>query len=74
MTITPTQAVETVAIQPLLASMKSNNDQYPENSLPTNTNGTIQENAEKAAIPEITLYNAHGVLTKSKPNALIAYA
>ena len=76
--LTPTtpviQVSDSIAIQPLLAAMQTNNDRLPSNSLPVNTEGTIQENAEKAATPEVTLYNAHGVVYRNKPNALIAYA
>ena len=69
-----TQVSDSIAIQPLIAAMQSNNDRLPSNSLPVNTEGTIQENAEKAATPEVTLYNAHGIVNRNKPNALIAYA
>ena len=69
-----TQVSDTVAIQPLIAAMQSNNNRLPSNSLPVNTEGTIQENAEKAATPEVTLYNANGLVNRNKPNALIAYA
>ena len=68
------QVSDSVAIQPLIAAMQSNNNRLPSNSLPVNTEGTIQENAEKAATPEVTLYNAYGVVNRNKPNALIAYA
>ena len=74
MSNTSIQPVEPIAIQPLLASMKNHNDQQPKNSLPINTEGSIQDNAEKAAMPNVTLYNAHGILTRNKPNTLIAYA
>jgi hypothetical protein len=76
--LTPTtstpQVSDSIALQPLIAAMQTNNNKLPSNSLPVNTEGTIQENAEKAAIPEVTLYNAYGVLNRNKPNALIAYA
>ena len=76
--LTPTPPVtkvsDSIALQPLIAAMQSNNDTLPQNSLPTNTEGTIQENADKASSLDVTLYNAYGVLSRNKPNALIAYA
>jgi hypothetical protein len=57
---------------PLMASMLSTNDQLPNNTLPVDTQGTVQENAQ--VLPSVTLYNAHGILSKSNPNSLIAYA
>lgn len=74
-TITPTPTVTNPQqITPLLEAMTLANDQMPNNSLPADTNGTVQENAEQAAHPPVTLYNAHGILVKSKPNSLIAIA
>lgn len=69
-----TQISDSIAIQPLIAAMQSSNDKLPSNSLPVDVHGTIQENAEKAAVPEVTLYNAHGIVNRNKPNSLIAYA
>ena len=69
-----TQVSDSIAIQPLIAAMQFNNNRLPSNSLPTNTEGTVQENADKAATPEVTLYNAHGVVSRNKPNSLVAYA
>lgn len=68
--IEPTQP--SFYITPVLQSMLASNDQRPKTGLPTETEGTVQENTH--LLPEITLYNAHGILSKSKPNALIAYA
>ena len=69
-------AIEPVApsiqVTPLLATMLAHNDQRPKNNLPVDTQGTIQENAKP--MPEVTLYNAHGILSKNKPNSLMAYA
>lgn len=73
-TTSTTQVSDSIAIQPLIAAMQTSNNKLPKNSLPINTEGTIQENAEKAAVPEVTLYNAHGIVNRNKPNALIAYA
>ena len=69
-----TQVSDSIALQPLIASMQSNNNSLPRNSLPVNTEGTIQENADKTSSLDVTLYNAYGVLSRNKPNALIAYA
>lgn len=74
MTIQPLETITSVAVTPLMQAMHAGNDQLPSNSLPTNTQGTVQENAEKQAKPAVTLYNAHGILTKDKPNTLLAYA
>ena len=59
-------------ITPLLEAMTVANDKRPKNSLPIDTQGTVQANAEAAATPSVTLYNSHGILTKSNPNTLIA--
>lgn len=52
--------------------MLEQTDQLPKDALPVDTQGTIQENAH--LMPPVTLYNAHGILTKSNPNSLVAYA
>lgn len=59
-------------LTPVMEAMRSSNDKRPKNSLPQNTEGTIQSNAK--SIPEVTLYNAHGVLRKTNPNSLLGYA
>lgn len=59
-------------LQPLMASLKSQTDKLPKTSLPTETEGTIQENV--SPLPPVTLYNAYGVLDAKNPNALIGYA
>ena len=64
--------VPSIQVTPLLATMLANNDQQPKTGLPNESMGTIQENAH--TIPAVTLYNSHGILTKSNPNSLIAYA
>ena len=61
-----------IQLKPLIEAMQVANDQSPHNALPIDTQGTIQENAK--SIPEVTLYNAHGILTKTKPNTLIGLA
>ena len=59
-------------LTPVMESIRSNNDRRPKNSLPEDTQGTIQSNVEN--IPEVTLYNAHGILNKTNPNSLLGYA
>lgn len=66
------QTSSSTAILPLLASMKSNNDKLPSNSFPSDNLGTVQQNADKEAVADVTLYNAHGILVNSNPNSLIA--
>jgi len=63
---------EYVDIAPLFKAMKTQTDHLPKNSLPTETLGTVQENTH--SIPQVTLYNAHGILDKKNPNTLIGYA
>ena len=55
-----------------MASLKAGNDNLPKSSLPSETQGTIQSNTH--LLPKVTLYNAHGILSKTNPNSLIAYA
>ena len=61
-----------IELAPIIAAMQANNDKRPKNSLPINTQGTIQSNVN--SISEVTLYNAHGVLKNSKPNTLLGIA
>ena len=72
MLIQTTENLTSQAVTPLLQAMLAKNDSLPKNSLPVNTQGTIQENADEAALPSVTLYNAHGILRNSNPNTLIA--
>lgn len=59
-------------LAPVMEAIRTNNDRRPTNSLPIDTEGTIQQNAH--SVPPVTLYNAHGVLTKTNPNSLLGYA
>jgi hypothetical protein len=59
-------------LQPLIAAMKTQTDKLPKTSLPTETEGTIQENTR--SLPQVTLYNAHGILDSKSPNTLLGYA
>jgi hypothetical protein len=60
-------------ITPIMQALLANNDTLPNTGLPAETEGTIQENVP-SAVPEVTLYNAHGILNKTKPNALLGVA
>ena len=70
--ISSIQSLNPSIIQPLLASMKTSNDKLPSNSLPIDNMGTVQQNADKESMVDVTLYNAHGILVNSNPNSLIA--
>ena len=59
-------------LTPVMEAMRTNNDRRPTNSLPEDTQGTIQSNAK--SVPEVTLYNSHGILNKTNPNSLLGYA
>lgn len=61
-----------IQIQPLMAAMKNSNDDLPKNSLPIDSLGTAQSNTH--LLPPVTLYNSHGILNKTNPNSLLAYA
>ena len=67
------QTAEYLQLTPILESMRTNNDKRPSNSLPVNTNGTVQQNNSKS-VPDVTLYNAHGIVRKENPNSLIGIA
>jgi hypothetical protein len=62
-----------IQLAPILESMSTNNDKRPSNSLPIDTNGTPQSNNDNS-LPQVTLYNAHGILKKTNPNSLLGYA
>ena len=73
---TPIESVKAVSsyieLAPIIAAMQANNDKRPKNSLPIDTHGTVQSNVD--SIPEVTLYNAHGILSKARPNSLLGMA
>jgi hypothetical protein len=66
------QTADYLQLTPILEAIRTGNDKRPSNSLPVNTNGTIQDNNSKS-IP-VTLYNAHGIVRKENPNSLLGYA
>ena len=66
------QTSDYLQVTPVMEAMRSANDQRPSNSLPTQTEGTIQENAHN--FPPVSLYNSHGLLKKTNPNSLLGYA
>ncbi len=71
--VEPTKTVASyIELAPIIEAMRTNNDRRPKNALPIDTEGTIQSNADP--IPEVTLYNAHGLLTKTNPNSLLGIA
>ena len=45
-------------------------DKMPKSSLPSETNGSVQQNFGTTPAP--TIYNAHGIVTPNSPNTLIA--
>jgi hypothetical protein len=66
------QTADYLQLTPILEAIRTNNDKRPSNTLPINTNGTVQQNNSKS-IP-VTLYNAHGIVRKENPNSLLGYA
>jgi hypothetical protein len=66
------QVSDYVQIPPVMEAMRTNNDRRPNNSLPIDTQGTVQQNAH--SVPPVTLYNSHGILVKTNPNSLLGYA
>jgi hypothetical protein len=72
--IEPVKAVSSyIELAPIIAAMRAGNDKRPRNSLPVNTEGTVQSNNDKV-YADVTLYNAHGILNKTKPNSLLGTA
>lgn len=72
--IEPVKAVSSyIELAPIIEAMRSSNDRRPKNSLPINTEGTVQSNNDKV-YKDVTLYNAHGVLSKKNPNSLLGMA
>jgi len=66
------QTADYLQVTPVMEAIRSSNDKRPTNSLPEDTQGTIQENAHN--IPSVTLYNSHGILRKTDANSLLGYA
>ena len=62
----------TIQLTPLMESLHASNDKLPKSNNPIQSEGTIQQNSN--LLPEVTLYNSHGILSKSNPNSLIAFA
>ena len=67
------QTAEYLQLTPILEAIRTNNDKRPSNSLPVNTNGTVQQNND-SLLPPVSLYNAHGIVRKENPNSLLGYA
>lgn len=70
--ITTPQVSNYMGIQPLIAAATVAADDLPKTSLPTEVPGTVQENTHN--IPQVVIYNVHGILNTKNPNSLIAYA
>lgn len=68
----PATPTNTYRVVPIFEMMLTSNNKNPRNSLPIDVQGTIQSNADKQALVDVTLYNAHGILVNSNPNSLIA--
>lgn len=68
-----TKTAEYLELLPILEAIRTNNDRRPKSSLPTETQGTTQQN-NSHVVPPVTLYNAHGILSKTNPNSLVGYA
>lgn len=66
------QTASYIQIAPVMEAIRLANDKRPKSSFPSETEGTVQENAKN--IPPVTLYNAHGIVRKENPNSLIGYA
>ena len=66
------QVADYLQVTPVMEAMRSSNDKRPTNSLPSDTQGTIQENTHNF-VP-VTLYNSHGILKKTDSNSLLGYA
>lgn len=56
------------AVQPLLETMRNNNDRLPDSGTPVETMGTIQESVH--LVPEIRTYDSAGKLV-GNPGSLI---
>lgn len=71
------QAVNSVSnsiqLTPVIQAMLVANNKMPKNALPIDTDGTVQSNNDDL-LPEISLYNAHGILKTTKPNSLLGIA
>jgi hypothetical protein len=72
----PISPINTVAghsmLQPLMEALKINNNLKPANSLPINTNGTLQQNAKKS-IHDV-IYDSYGRIRITPEKILLGYA
>ena len=67
-----TRTASYLQVTPVMEAMRAANDKREKNMFPVDVLGTIQENATN--IPPVTLYNSHGILTKTDANSLLGYA
>ena len=68
--ISPTSIYQT----PILEALHKSLETKPTNSLPIDTNNTVQESFSQSEFFTKSIYNAHGIVTPNSPNTLIAYA
>jgi len=67
------QTASYLQLTPIIEAIRTSNDKRPSNSLPVDTNGTVQQNNGKT-LPSVSLYNARGIVRKENPNSLLGYA
>lgn len=67
------QTASYLQLTPIIEAIRTSNDKRPTNSLPVDTNGTVQQNND-SSLPPVSLYNAHGIVRKENPNSLLGYA
>ncbi len=65
--------IDSIYLTPILEALnKSTKIINTNNYTPISALGTVQQNF--GTTPDTSLYNAHGIVTPSTPNTLIAYA
>lgn len=62
--------INNIQSQSILNILLNSMDHMPKNTLPIDTQGTVQQNFSSQPTP--TIYNAHGIVTPNSPNTLIA--
>jgi hypothetical protein len=64
--------IQQTNLTPILQALTQSMEMTPIKTNPLNTYGSVQQNFSH--IDAGTLYNAHGIVSPSTPNTLIAYA
>jgi hypothetical protein len=65
--------INSIYLTPILEALNKSTKTIDNNSYtPSATLGTVQQNFGSSS--GVSLYNAHGIVTPSTPNTLIAYA